>query len=154
VIDSINKFWARLAPSIRILNGSGSQLTQDLAISRSLKRIKRIDERTERMEEKLDEALIILKETKNLIIKKDTIYGEYIFEIKPPLLYQAVSPISMKYAFRVRTGSMSQEEINQKIEEMKSKIKKRGKMMIYNYLRKAEDVDRRFITKMKKLVRR
>jgi len=154
VSNELETLWKRISVAIPLLNGEWSAGSENVTISKQLssfdkkletihsdvKDIRRIGERT----------LEIVEDTKNLIIRKDVVRSEYLFEIREPLILRAFLPVSNRLRIIVRLGTLTDSEIEDIIDSVK-RLNARGRKMIINKLKKLKEVDKRLLEILEKI---
>jgi Fe-S-cluster formation regulator IscX/YfhJ len=148
----IKDFWERTSAAISLLDGEWSTRNENLIISRQLSSIDRRlatvqNDMTERR--RLGErTLELIEETRNLVVQKDIVSSEYIFEIREPLILQSFLPYSNKLRISVKLGTLTNTDICN-LENSIKRLNAKGRRMIAEKLEKLKGVDKRLLEMLK-----
>lgn len=118
------------------------------SINRKLETVQRDLAETKRLEEKTFE---MIEETRNLIIKRDVIQSEYVFEIGEPLILRSFLPISSRLRITVKLGTLTDTDIENCIDSVK-KLNAKGRKMIIEKLTGLKEVDLRLLKMLKRIL--
>ena len=143
-LEILKKYWSRLGPAIRVMNGDSSRAIEDSALMREIREM-RSESRVEFAEmrggraetnaiistgfEKLSvehgEILEKIYETKNILLQEDVANARYRIEFQAPLI-SSISPISPKIIVDIPMGNLTEEQIAEKADEITDKMKDLG----------------------------
>ncbi|MGC1121161.1 MAG: hypothetical protein WBA22_08705 [Candidatus Methanofastidiosia archaeon] len=152
ISTEIKDSWKRISLAIPLLDGEWSTGNENLTISRQLSLIDRRlatvqSDMTERR--RLGErTLELIEETRNLVMQKDTVSSEYIFEIGEPLILRNFLPISSKLRISVKLGTLTNTDICN-LENSIKKLNAKGRRMIAERIEKLKGVDKRLLEMLK-----
>ncbi|MGD2072200.1 MAG: hypothetical protein PVG65_01775 [Candidatus Thorarchaeota archaeon] len=138
VSSKLETFWRRISPAIPLLNGDYSLESENITILKYL----------HSLENKFDEIETKLERIENIIIKKNVVKAEYIFEISEPLILKAFLPFSQKLRFVVKIGELSDIEIERTLDNVR-KLNSKGKKIIIMRLSKLKGIDKILLEKLK-----
>jgi len=129
-LDILLKYWSRLAPAIKMMNGISTRETENIVICNKMEEIEReisrgfgrTSKEIGRLSREHKEILKTIYETKNILIRKDMVNARYSLEFPP-------TPSPAKIIVDIPMGSLTEEQIKVKAEEITEKIKiLRGKV--------------------------
>jgi tetratricopeptide (TPR) repeat protein len=129
-LDILLKYWSRLAPAIKMMNGISTCETENIVIGNKMEEIRRemsrgfgrTSKEIGRLRREHRAILKTIYETKNVLIQKDVVNARYRLEFPP-------SPSPAKIIVDIPMGNLTEEQIKVKVEEITDRIKiLRGKV--------------------------
>ena len=151
-LETLKKYWSRLSSAIKMMNGISTSETENIALRREIGQMKGelrvrflemrgelagakeiISAGFEKIGAEHEEILKIIYETKNTLLQKDVVNVRYRIEIKAPLI-SSLSPISPKIIVDIPMGNLTEEQIEEKAEEIADKIKDLSGMVKKEFL--------------------
>jgi hypothetical protein len=144
-LEILKKYWLRLSSAIQVMNGISTREFEIGTLRRQMSGMEsKIDAGfTETKEIILDRSkkssgehktiLEKIRETKNILLQKDVANARYRIEIKAPLI-SSLSPISPKIIVDIPMGNLTEEQIEEKAEEIADKIKDLSGMVKKEFL--------------------
>ena len=151
--EKLNNIWKRISIAIPLLNGPSSTNIENILLSTQLHTVDRklgtLETDLKKIKEISEKTLEIIEETKTLIIKKDVVRSEYIFEIREPLILGSVLPFSNRLRIIVKLGSLTDTDIEDIIDSI-NKLNAKGKKKIISKL-KSLKVDKKLLKMLEKI---
>ena len=122
-LEILKKYWSRLSSAIKVMNGDSTRKTEDIALGREIKKLTAITLKGfERISGEHKEILEKIYDTENILMQKDVVNARYRIEIKAPVI-SSISPISPKIIIDIPIGKLTEEQIEEKAEEIAYKFK-------------------------------
>jgi tetratricopeptide (TPR) repeat protein len=151
--EKLNNVWKKISVAIPLLNGEFSTNIENINLS---KQLYTVDRKLGTLETDLKEVkgisektLETIEKTKTLIIKKDVVRSEYIFEIREPLILGSFLPFSNRLRIIVKLGSLTDTDIEDIIDSI-NKLNAKGKKKIISKL-KSLKVDKKLLKMLGKV---
>ncbi|MGB2727101.1 MAG: tetratricopeptide repeat protein [Halobacteriota archaeon] len=122
-LEILKNYWSRLGPAIRMMNGISTREIENITLGREIKELRAItSEGFEKSSEEHKEILERIYETENILMQKDVVNARYRIEFPP-------SPSPAKIIVDIPFGKLTEEQIEEKAEEIAYKFKYlRGKV--------------------------
>ena len=144
-LEILKKYWLRLSSAIQVMNGISTREFEIETLRRQMSGMEsKIDAGfTETKDIILDMSkkssgehktiLEKISETKNILLQKDVANARYRIEFQAPLI-SSLSPISPKIIVDIPMGNLTEEQIEEKAEEIADKIKDLSGMVKKEFL--------------------
>ncbi|KAF5437841.1 Tetratricopeptide (TPR) repeat containing protein [Candidatus Methanophagaceae archaeon] len=170
-LEILKKYWSRLGPAIRIMNGTSTRAIEDIALMREIREMRSesrvgfaeirgglsetreiISKGFEKSSEEHKEILEIIYETKNIFLQKDVVNARYRIEFQAPLI-SSLSPISPKIIVDIPMGNLTEEQIAEKADEIAAKLKDlsgKVKSEFFEAIKRVPETGEKLLKRLKK----
>jgi len=171
-VEILKKYWSRLGPAIRIMNGISTCEIENITLIREIREMRSesragfaemrgglaetnaiISTGFEKLSVEHREIFDKIYETKNILLQKDVANARYRIEFQAPLI-SSISPISPKIIVDIPMGNLTEEQIKEKSEEITDKMKDLGDKVKSEFLEAIKcvpETGKKLLKRLKKL---
>ncbi len=171
-VEILKKYWSRLGPAIRIMNGITTREIENITLRREIREMRSesragfaemqgglaetkgiISKGFEKSSEEHKEILESIYETKNILLQRDVVKARYRIEIQAPLI-SSLSPISPKIIVDIPMGNLTEEQIKEKADEIADKMKDLGdkvKSEFFEAIKRVQETGEKLLKRLKKM---
>jgi len=163
-LETLKKYWSRLSPAIKAMNGISTRETENIALRREIREVKSglqvgfaetnaiISTGFKKSSEKHKAILEKIYETKNILLQKDVVKARYRIEFQAPLI-SSISPISPKIIVDIPMGNLTEEQIAEKADEIAAKLKDlsgKVKSEFFEAIKRVPETGEKLLKRLKK----